>query len=346
MMQNSFAKAALSILQNSFFKSAVFAVGVCAVYIGIGEEITSISGGAKTATTVAGISPEAGESIFWGKGKCHTCHSIGEQGSAIRAPNLGAHGSDFPLPIGLRAEERAKEISQKLGKPFTAADYIVSSHYDPGFYVVSGYKNEMPVIWKPPINLKVDEILAVDLYLQSQGGEPNAEVLMKSPYFELLKKAAGGQSAATTVAFKPYLPGDPDKGKEIFFDPNSKTPCAKCHTVAGQGGKVGPELTNIAGTRDIQYIIESVLEPSAQIASGYEAFLVVTKDGEFIAGIKKGEDDKTVTLSDNEGTLHKISKDTIEKIVQQKKSIMPDNFRDLLTVEEFHNLLAFLQTLQ
>lgn len=345
-MQNSFVKAALSILQNSFVKSAVFAVGVCAIYIGIGEEITSISGGAKTATTVAGISPEAGESIFWGKGKCHTCHSIGDQGSAIRAPNLGAHGSDFPLPIGLRAEGRAKEISQKLGKPFTAADYLVSSHYDPEFYVVSGYKNEMPVIWKPPIGLKVDEILAVDLYLQSQGGEPNAEALMKSPYFELLKKAAGSQSAATTVAFKPYLEGDPEKGKEIFFDPNSKTPCAKCHTVAGKGGKVGPELTNVAGTRDLPYIIQSILEPSAVIVSGYEPFLVVTKDGEFITGVKKEEDDKSITLADSDGQRQKIEKSKIEKMVQQKKSIMPDNFRDLLTVDEFHNLLAFLQTLQ
>lgn len=331
---------------NSFVKAAVFAVAVAATYITIGEVITNISGGAKTASTVAGISPEAGESIFWGKGKCHTCHSIGDRGSAIRAPNLGVHGADFPLPIGLRAAERAKEISAKTGKPFTAADYLAQDHYDPGAYVVAGYKNEMPFVWKPPISLTPDEILAVDLYLQSQGGEPDAAGLMNSQYFQALKKAAGSATAAKTVAYKPYLPGDPEKGKEIFFDPNSKTPCAKCHTVGDKGGKVGPELTNVAGTRDLPFIIESVLDPSAQIASGYEAYLAVTKDGEFIAGIKKGEDDKTVTLADNEGTLHKISKDNIEKFVQQKKSIMPDNFRDLLTVEEFHDLLAFLQTLQ
>ncbi len=331
---------------NSFVKAALFAVAVAATYITIAVIITDISGGAKTASTAAGISPEAGESIFWGKGKCHTCHSIGGRGSAIRAPNLGAHGADFPLPIGLRAEERAKEISAKTGKPFTAAEYLTQDHYDPGAYVVSGYKNEMPFVWKPPIALAPDEILAVELYLQSLGGEPNAAALINSQYFQALKKAAGSLTAATTVAFKPYLTGDPEKGKEIFFDPDSKAPCAKCHTVGDKGGKVGPELTNVAGTRELQYIIESVLEPSAVIASGYEPYLVVTKDGEFIAGIKKGEDDKTVTLSDNEGTLHKISKDNIEKIVQQKKSIMPENFRDLLTVEEFHNLLAFLQTLQ
>jgi len=331
---------------NAFVKAALFAVAVCAVYIYIGEVITDISGGAKSAVTAKGINPEAGEAIFWGRGKCHTCHSIGDRGSAIRGPNLGVHGSDFPEPIGVRAEARAKELGQKLGKTLTAADYLVSSHFDPSLYVVNGYKNEMPTVWKPPIGLSVDDVLAVDLYLQSQGGEPNQEALMKSPFFEQLKKAAGSQTAAATVAFKPYLPGDPEKGKEIFFDPNSKTPCAKCHTVGDKGGKVGPELTSIAGTRDIQYIIESILEPSAQIASGYEAWLVMTKDGQMIAGVKKGEDAASVTIADNEGTLHKIPKDKIEKMKQQTKSIMPDNFRDLLSVEDFHDLLAYLETLQ
>jgi putative heme-binding domain-containing protein len=331
---------------NAFIKATLFAVAVCAVYIYIGEVITEISGGAKSASTAKGINPEAGEAIFWGKGKCHTCHSIGDRGSAIRAPNLGVHGTDFPMPIGLRAEERAKEISQKTGKPFTAADYFVQDHYAPSAYIVDGYKDEMPTVWKPPISLSVDEILAVETYLQSQGGEPNADALMKSPFYAELKKAAGSQSATMTVAFKPYLPGDPEKGKEIFFDPNSKTPCAKCHAVGDKGGKVGPELTNVAGTRDIQYIIESVLDPSAKIVSGYEAFLVMTKDGQMIGGVKKAEDDTSVTIADNEGTLHKIPKDKIEKMKQQTKSIMPDNFRELLSVEEFHNLLAFLETLQ
>jgi putative heme-binding domain-containing protein len=331
---------------NAFVKAAIFAVAVCAVYIYIGEVITEISGGAKSASTAKGINPEAGEAIFWGKGKCHTCHSIGDRGSAMRAPNLGVYGERFTLPIGLRAAERAKEISQKTGKPFTAADYFVQDHYDPSAYVVDGYKDEMPTVWKPPISLSVDEILAVETYLQSQGGDPDLDALMRSPYYAELKKAAGSQTAATTVAFKPYLAGDPEKGKEIFFDPGSKTPCAKCHTVGDKGGKVGPELTNVAGTRDIQYIIESVLEPSAQIASGYEAYLVMTKDGQMIAGVKKGEDDKSVTIIDNEGTAHKIPKDQIDRMKQQAKSIMPENFRDLLSVEEFSDLLAYLQTLK
>ncbi|MGH7206041.1 MAG: hypothetical protein ACREI2_07520 [Nitrospiraceae bacterium] len=333
-------------MQNAFLKAVIFTVALCAVYIYIGEVITDISGGAKTATTAAGVSPEAGEAIFWGKGKCHTCHSLGERGSAIRGPNLGVDGSRFPLPIGLRADERARELSQKTGKPMTAADYLVQTHFDPGAYVVTGYKNEMPPAWKPPINLKAEELLAVDLFLQSQGGEPDVGVLANSPYFIQMKKAAESRKAAPAEAFRPYLKGDPEKGQAIFFDPDSKAPCAKCHTVGDKGGKVGPELTNVAGTRDLPYIVQSVLEPSAEIASGYEPYLVVTKDGEFISGVKKADDEHSVTLADTEGALRKIPKAKIEKMVQQKKSVMPDNFSELLTMSEFHDLLAFLDTLK
>ncbi len=331
---------------KSFAYAVLFTLGVCLVYILVAAKITDISGGSKSATTIAGVSAEAGESVFWGKGKCHTCHSLGDQGSAIRGPNLGAHGAEFPLPIGLRAEERAKELSAKLGKPVTAADYLVSSHYDSGLYVVEGFKNEMPTVWKPPVALTVDEILAVDLYLQAQGGEPNADELVKSEYFQQMKKAASSLSAAPAVAFQPYLPGDPERGKGLFFDPKGKASCAKCHAVGDQGGKVGPELTNVAGTRDIHYIIQSVLDPSAEIASGFEPFLIMTKDGELISGVKKGETETEIVLADSEGELHKVAKAKVERMKQQSKSLMPENFRELLSVDEFHDLLAYLQTLQ
>lgn len=328
---------------KSFIHAVIFTVAVCFIYIYIAAVITSISGGAKSAATVVGVSAEAGEAIFWGRGKCHTCHSLGDQGSAIRAPNLGVHGDRFPLPMGLRAEERAEEISQKTGKPMTAADYLAQSHLDPGAYVVEGYKNEMPIVWKPPIALKPDEILAVDLYLQSQGGEPDSAALMSSPFFAELKKKAESAAAVTPVAFKPYLPGDPEKGEKLFF---GNAGCVNCHTVGDQGGKLGPELTHVGGTRELPYIIESILDPSAVIVSGFEQHLIVTTDKRFMSGVKKAEDDGSITLMTDEGKLIKIFKDHIEKLVIEKVSIMPENYRESLTVQELHDIVAFVQMLE
>jgi len=341
--------ASASTAKGAILKSVVFTFVVMGLFIYIAQVVTSISGaGQKVA--VVGVSAEAGESLFWGRGKCSTCHSVGDKGSAIRCPNLGLVDAPYSLgmPIAQRAVERAKERTKQTGKPYTAVDYLIESHYDPHAYVVQGFKDEMPIVWQPPIALSADDEIAIELYVMSLGGEPDAAAIQNSPMFAVIKKAigsGGGGGGATQVAFKPYLPGDPANGEKIFFDPDSKTPCAKCHTVKGKGGKVGPELTNVAGTRTAQFIIESILEPSKEIASGYEPFLVVTNTDEFIAGIKKGEDATSVEIIDGSGDVKKIKKSDIKKMVQQKVSIMPGNFRDLLSVEELHDLVAYLLTL-
>ena len=340
---------AASTAKGAIVKSVVFTFVVMGLFIYIAQVVTSISGAGQTVA-VAGVSPEAGEALFWGRGKCSTCHSVGEKGSAIRCPNLGLVDAPYALglPMAQRAVERAKERAQKTGKPFTAIDYLVESHYAPSAYVVEGFKDEMPVVWQPPISLSADDEIAIELYVMSLGGEPDAAAIQNSAEFAIMKKAiasAGGGKGATQVAFKPYLPGDPAKGEQMFFDPDFKAPCAKCHTVKGKGGKVGPELTNVAGTRTPQFMLEAILEPSKEIASGYEPLLIVTNDDEFIAGIKKNEDDTTVEIADASGELKKIKKSNIKKMVQQKVSIMPGNFKDLLSVEELHDLLAYLVTL-
>ena len=49
--------------------------------------------------------------------------------------------------------------------------------------------------------------------------------------------------------WKPYMSGDPEAGRKLFFDPKSKAQCAKCHSVGGEGGRVGPALDRIASRR-------------------------------------------------------------------------------------------------
>ena len=329
---------------KGFVNAVIFTFLVLGTYLIIAWKITEISGGSKKGV-VTGVSAEAGESIFWGKGKCHTCHSLGDEGSAVRAPNLGVSGK-FSEPIALRAATRAKEMSEKTGQPMTAIDYLVQSHYDPSAYVVDGFKDEMPTVWKPPISLSVDEIMAVDLYLQSQGGEPDIQAITASPIFAELKKKARKATAVAAVPFKPYLEGDPERGRELFFDLDGKVACAKCHTVGDQGGDVGPELTTVAGTRELIYIIESILDPSAVIVSGFEPYLIITVDEEYITGIKKEETEESITLLTDDGELLEIFQDEIEDLVPQKTSIMPANFKELLTVDELHHLIAYLQTLE
>ena len=63
--------------------------------------------------------------------------------------------------------------------------------------------------------------------------------------------------------------GDPKRGEELFY--NSPTAaCASCHTVRGKGGDVGPILDGIAVRADKAYIVESLMDPNAKLAKGFE----------------------------------------------------------------------------
>jgi len=341
---------------RAFGQSVIFVIIVLSAYIYVAEVITDISGQGHRGSVAAGVGPEMGREIFFGKGKCSTCHSLGTEGSAVRCPNLGVkEGAEPPFdrPIIQRAELRAAERSKATGKTYTPVEYILESHFDPGAYVVDGFKNEMPVIWKPPISLSADEEISVDAFLMSLGGEVNIAAITSSPIFAKMKagiKSLEGEGGGGKAVFAPYIKGDPAKGANIFFNPDSATPCFKCHTAkdtAGEirGGKVGPELTTLAGARSPEYIVESIMDPSAVIASGFEAILIITNDDEYVSGMKRGEDDTSVDVMIDTGDIVKVSKDNIAELTVQKTSTMPGNFRELLTMEQFHDLLAFLLTL-
>ena len=141
-------------------------------------------------------------------------------------------------------------------------------------------------------------------------------------------------------------PGDPAKGKKLFFDSEGKANCGKCHTVNGQGGKVGPQLSFVGTSRTQAFLLESILNPKAVIASGYSSVLILSKKGKFITGVKMNEDDSSIDLMNKEGNALHISKDDIKKYKTQKISLMPGNFKDILTKDEVRHLLAYLSSLK
>jgi hypothetical protein len=106
-------------MTSAIGKVFILLLVVLGTFLWIGSTITDLTGGEKDIAAVGkvDISPEGGEEIFWGKGRCYTCHSVGDRGSAVRCPNLGVFGQKFALAIGARASERAKLRSEKTGPP-------------------------------------------------------------------------------------------------------------------------------------------------------------------------------------------------------------------------------------
>ncbi len=223
---------------------------------------------------------EAGEIIFNGKGKCNTCHTLDPSAPKSRCPDL--------TDVGTRAATR------QPGK--AAKEYLIESTYEPHKYLVPGYGNIMPPVWKPPISLSELEIETVIAFLQSQGGE--VDLTEFEPPVDI------GSAAAEVEELPPLLTGDVERGKKVFVE---GAKCLACHAVAGLEQPAGqtldegvevvaaPDLTDIAGLNSLRYIEESILLPNAQIVSGYGSVTVKT-GGATIQGTLVTQDNEQITV--------------------------------------------------
>lgn len=146
--------------------------------------------------------------------------------------------------------------------------------------------------------------------------------------------------------WKPYLGGDPAAGRNLFFDLKGKAQCAKCHSAGGEGGRVGPALDRIASRRAPEYVMESILLPSKDIAPEYEAVAVATKDGRVITGLRVNETNFNIQLREENGRFHSFFKRDLDDVKVQKKSLMPENLAEQLTVKDLHDVFAYLMSLE
>ena len=134
--------------------------------------------------------------------------------------------------------------------------------------------------------------------------------------------------------------GSSSLGRAIFH--SERLGCAKCHIVAGYGGEIGPDLTQIARKHSTIALQEDILKPHAAIAAGFETMTVLTNKGTVTTGLQVSAGDPIV-LKDATGAFHTIPRKNVDEIFPSKTSLMPE-LANLLTAEEVSSILSFLQS--
>ena len=132
--------------------------------------------------------------------------------------------------------------------------------------------------------------------------------------------------------------GDAARGKLVF-----KEQCGKCHIHAGEGGKVGPELTGMA-VHPAHELLIHILDPNRSVEGNYRAYTVSTDDGRVVTGLLAAESKTAVELVDAEGKRVAIQRDEIDAFQPSPNSLMPVGFEKQIKPEGFADLLAFLTT--
>lgn len=163
---------------------------------------------------------------------------------------------------------------------------------------------------------------------------------------------AGGVATDTTaltgevikeLAVKAAASGDPLRGEFVYR--RSELACMTCHSVGGAGGKVGPDLTSIGASAQVDYLAESLLLPSAKIKEGYASVNIETKDGQSFTGTLARETPEEVVLHDATGAEVSMAKQNIQSRQNGSLSLMPNGLFENLPEQERLDLIAFLSQL-
>ncbi len=138
--------------------------------------------------------------------------------------------------------------------------------------------------------------------------------------------------------------GEADKGRVVFL--SGRTACSACHTVNGQGGRVGPELSKIGSIRAPADLLESVVYPSATIVRGYETYVVQLKDGRAVTGLLARETADAVFLKTADRSEVRVPRAAIDSIAPGRQSLMPQGLEGKMSRDELRDLIAFLKSLK
>ena len=121
---------------------------------------------------------------------------------------------------------------------------------------------------------------------------------------------------------------------------------SQCHAILGRGGRMGPDLSNVGGSRPLALIRESIVEPAKDLFYlGNEAAWVLLKNGQMLEGVAKNRSNYSLQLVDTKGILHLISMTDVKELTLSESTPMPTDYGKRLSRAELRDLLAYLATL-
>ncbi|HVY69481.1 MAG TPA: c-type cytochrome, partial [Verrucomicrobiae bacterium] len=134
--------------------------------------------------------------------------------------------------------------------------------------------------------------------------------------------------------------GNPYEGQKIF-----NGTCAACHKLFGQGGQIGPDLTTYKRD-DLDTMLLSIINPSAEIREGFENYTVSTKDGRVLSGFLADKDNRVVVLRGIDGENVTIAQDQVREMKSAGVSLMPEGLLDTMDDQQVRHLFAYLRSTQ
>jgi putative heme-binding domain-containing protein len=134
--------------------------------------------------------------------------------------------------------------------------------------------------------------------------------------------------------------GNAARGESVYRRENLQ--CVACHAIGEVGGVIGPNLVSIGASAPVDYLIESLIEPSKKIKEGYHTNLITLKNGDSYAGGILSETDTELVIRDLTGKHNRVAKRDITSQTISPVSLMPVGLTTQLREDEFVDLVRFM----
>lgn len=173
-------------------------------------------------------------------------------------------------------------------------------------------RNGIPNTPMPPTNMTAEQASKIVAYLRSL-------------------PARGGSVVA----------GDAMRGKAVF---EGKGKCLSCHSAAGNGARLGPDLSNVGATRRPPDLERALLDPQADVQPNHRFYRVVLRDGATVSGRLLGHDTFTVRMLDTGEQLRLFVKNDV-----RSHGFIPSpmpSYKDMLTPQELADVVSYLSSLK
>jgi putative heme-binding domain-containing protein len=145
--------------------------------------------------------------------------------------------------------------------------------------------------------------------------------------------------AAAPLVVPDLSGGDRVRGQAIYNGEVAR--CAQCHTFRGQGGKVGPDLTDV-GKKGRAEIYRAIAAPSASIDPEFISYSVASRDGQVVVGLVRAQGADAIRVTDTNARATIIPRKDIEQIRPSANSIMPVGLTGTLGESAMRDVIAFL----
>lgn len=158
----------------------------------------------------------------------------------------------------------------------------------------------------------------------------------------LLPWAAVGEVAQAAPRRLPELEGGHWlRGRRVFF--SEEAGCGKCHSVRGEGGRIGPDLSNLVH-RDYASVLKDIREPSAALNPDHISYVLELSDGRVLTGVPRDGGAGRLIVGDAEGREVVVPRGRVDAMSASTKSLMPEGIDRALGPEKMRDLMTFLLT--